>query len=162
MDKNKIIIIFSWTAVLSWLVLIFYLSAQPAVVSDGLSKKVTKVIIEKVGCLVPLDSETSTTADLVARFNHVVRKFAHFGVYFVLGVLMMNALRTSGVIGFKGFLFSLIFCILYAISDEVHQLFVPGRGAQVTDVMIDSLGSFVGIGMYKVIGKLTVSRGRFF
>ncbi|MBZ4650931.1 VanZ family protein [Thermosipho sp. (in: thermotogales)] len=153
MDKNKIIIIFSWTAVLSWLVLIFYLSAQPAVVSDGLSKKVTKVIIEKVGCLVPLDSETSTTADLVARFNHVVRKFAHFGVYFVLGVLMMNALRTSGVIGFKGFLFSLIFCILYAISDEVHQLFVPGRGAQVTDVMIDSLGSFVGIGMYKVIGK---------
>jgi VanZ family protein len=44
MDKNKIIIIFSWTAVLSWLVLIFYLSAQPAVVSDGLSKKVTKVI----------------------------------------------------------------------------------------------------------------------
>lgn len=61
MDKNKMIIILSWTAVLLWLVLIFYLSSQPAVESDGLSKKVTKIIIEKVGRLVPLDSETSTT-----------------------------------------------------------------------------------------------------
>jgi VanZ family protein len=45
-----------------------------------------------------------------------------------------------------------VFCILYAISDEVHQLFVLGRGAQVVDVLIDSLGAFVGIGMYRVIG----------
>ncbi len=146
--NNKIIIVLSWTAVLLWLVLIFYLSSQPAVQSDGLSKKVTEIIIEKVGSVVPLDNETSTTADLVARFNHVVRKFAHFSIYFVLGILMINALRVSGVIGFKGFLFSLVFCILYAISDEVHQVFVPGRGAQVTDVLIDSLGAFVGIGMY--------------
>jgi VanZ family protein len=58
--NNKIIIILSWTAVFFWLVLIFYLSSQPAVESDGLSKKVTE-IIEKVGALVPLDSETSTT-----------------------------------------------------------------------------------------------------
>lgn len=69
--------------------------------SCGLSKKITEVIIEKVSFLVPLDSETSTTADLVARFNHVVRKFAHFGVYFILGILLMNAFRTSGVRGFR-------------------------------------------------------------
>jgi VanZ family protein len=154
MDKNKMIIILSWTAVLLWLVLIFYLSSQPAVESDGLSKKVTKIIIEKVGRLVPLDSETSTTADLVARFNHVVRKFAHFGIYFILGVLVLNALRRSGIRGFRGFIFSLVFCILYAISDEVHQLFVPGRGAQVSDVLIDSLGAFLGIGMYKMVRKI--------
>jgi VanZ family protein len=153
MNKNKITIILSWTAVLLWLVLIFYLSSQPAVESDGLSKKVTKVIIEKVGAVVPLDNETSTTVDLVARFNHVVRKFAHFSIYFVLGVLVTNALTVSGVIGFKGLLFSFIFCIIYAISDEVHQVFVPGRGAQVTDVLIDSFGSFVGMGMYELIGK---------
>jgi VanZ family protein len=99
-----------------------------------------------------LDSETSTTADLVAKFNHVVRKFGHFGIYFTLGILVLNALTVSGVRGFKGFIFSLVFCILYAISDEVHQLFVLGRGAQVVDVLIDSLGAFVGIGMYRVIG----------
>ncbi|MDK2919766.1 MAG: hypothetical protein PWQ37_2499 [Candidatus Petromonas sp.] len=153
MNKNKITIIPSWTAVLLWLVLIFYLSSQPAVESNGLSKKVTKVIIEKVGAVVPLDNETSTTADLVARFNHMVRKCGHFGLYFVLSILVTNALRVSRIIGFKGYILSLMFCILYAISDEVHQLFVPGRGAQVTDVLIDSFGAFIGIGMYELIGK---------
>jgi VanZ family protein len=138
----------------------FYLSSQPAVQSDELSKKVTEIIIEKVGALVPLDFETSTTADLVARFNHVVRKFAHFGIYFVLGLFVMNAFRRSGISGFKGFLFSLVFCILYAISDEIHQVFVPGRGAQFTDVLIDSFGSFVGIGMYSVIKKEKIGKLR--
>jgi VanZ family protein len=66
----------------------------------------------------------------------------------------MNAFRSSGVKGLRGFIFSLVFCVLYAISDEVHQLFVPGRGAQVTDVMIDSFGAFVGIGVYGVICKI--------
>jgi VanZ family protein len=45
-----------------------------------------------------------------------------------------------------------VFCVLYAVSDEVHQLFVPGRGAQVTDVLIDNAGAFVGIGIYEVLG----------
>ncbi|MDI3535494.1 MAG: hypothetical protein PWQ82_1859 [Thermosediminibacterales bacterium] len=111
----------------------------------------TEVIIENVGWLVPLDIESTTAADLVSKFNHIVRKFAHFGVYFVLGILMMNTLRISGMRGRKAFIFSIVFCILYAVSDEVHQLFLPGRGTQVADVMIDSVGAFVGIGMYKAI-----------
>jgi len=154
MGKNKIIIILSWTAVLIWLVLIFYLSAQPAVESNELSKKVTQVIIENVGRLVLLDIESSTTTDLVLKFNHIVRKCAHLGIYFVLGLLVTNAFRRSGVRGFRGIIFSILFCILYAISDEVHQVFVPGRGAQVTDVLIDNVGSFVGIGMYLGFGKI--------
>lgn len=66
---------------------------------------------------------------------------------------MINAFIRSGVKGSKAFIFSLMFCILYAVSDEVHQLFVLGRGAQVTDVLIDSAGAFVGIGMYGVVVK---------
>ncbi|WP_427338140.1 VanZ family protein [Caloranaerobacter sp. DY30410] len=90
--------------------------------------------------------------DLVLKFNHIVRKFAHFGIYFVLGLLVTNAFVRSGVKGFKAFIFSLAFCILYAVIDEIHQLFVPGRCAQVTDVLIDSVGAFGGIGMYEVLG----------
>jgi VanZ family protein len=123
--NRKINIIFSWTAVLLWLVLIFYLSSQPAVESDGLSRKVTEIIIEKVGTVMPLDNETSTTVDLVAKFNHMVRKSAHFSIYFVLGLLVMNALSISGVIGFKGLLFSLLFCIFYAISDVTRGTVLP-------------------------------------
>ncbi|WP_052002723.1 VanZ family protein [Caldisalinibacter kiritimatiensis] len=152
MDKNKITIILSWTAVLLWLVLMFYLSSQPAVQSDGLSKKVTKVIVETVDKVVKLDDDREDI-NLVEKFNHIVRKYAHFTCYLVLGLLVMNAFRRSGVKGLRVFIFSLMFCIFYAISDEMHQVFIPGRGAQVTDVLIDNLGSFVGIGMYGVIGK---------
>ncbi|RKD21935.1 hypothetical protein SAMN02745883_02186 [Caminicella sporogenes DSM 14501] len=83
MDKNKIIIILSWTAVLLWFVLIFYLSAQLAVESDGLSKKVTKVIIETVDRVVDLD-DGKPGIDLVENFNHIVRKYAHFTSNLVL------------------------------------------------------------------------------
>jgi VanZ family protein len=87
MNKNKIIIILSWTAVLLWLVLIFYLSSQPAVESNGLSKKVTKVIVETVDKVVELD-EGKEDINLVDKFNHIVRKYAHFTCYLVLGLLV--------------------------------------------------------------------------
>lgn len=35
--------------------------------------------------------------------------------------------------------------MIYACTDEIHQLFVPGRSGQFRDVMIDSLGAFIGI-----------------
>jgi VanZ family protein len=156
MNKNKITIILSWTAVLLWLVLIFYLSSQPAPQSDGLSKKVTKVIVETVDKVVELE-DGKEDVNLVDKFNHIVRKYAHFTCYLVLGLLVMNALRRSGKIelqiNIKEVFIALIFCILYATSDEIHQAFVPGRGPQVKDVFIDSAGSFIGIGMYELIGK---------
>ncbi|EOC99342.1 Putative phosphotransbutyrylase [Caldisalinibacter kiritimatiensis] len=117
-----------------------------------MSKKVTKVIVETVDKVVKLDDDREDI-NLVEKFNHIVRKYAHFTCYLVLGLLVMNAFRRSGVKGLRVFIFSLMFCIFYAISDEMHQVFIPGRGAQVTDVLIDNLGSFVGIGMYGVIGK---------
>ncbi|MCT4607005.1 MAG: VanZ family protein [Marinisporobacter sp.] len=147
-------VVLSWTAVFLWLVLIFCLSAQPANQSDGLSKKVTKVIIENAGKIVPIADETSTTTNLVARFNHMVRKYAHFTVYLILGILVMNGFRVSGSIGFRGSVLSLVFCIAYAISDEVHQLFVAGRGGQVMDVLIDSAGASVGILMYLMLSRI--------
>ncbi len=145
-EKSKMMIL-SWTAVLLWLVLIFYLSAQPAVQSDALSKKVTEVIVETVERIAPADDGGHTTIDLVESFNHMVRKYAHGGVYFVLGVLMMMALRQSGVRGG---------------SDEVYQLFVLGRGAQVTDVLIDGAGAIVGALVYGVgsLCQLTVESGQ--
>lgn len=141
-DKKQIILLISWTAVIFWLVLIFYLSAQPVAKSDGLSKKVTRVVVETAEKVVPRANFN------LSRMNHLVRKNAHFFSYLILGILMINAMRRSGVDGPKAFIFSYLFCVLYAISDEFHQLFVPGRGAQGKDVIIDSAGALLGIGMY--------------
>lgn len=138
----------SWIAVILWLAFIFYLSHQPATESNNLSTGVTEVIVKTVQNIVPkVDFD-------IRSFNHLVRKYAHFIVYLVSGVLVINILRIIGMRGYRSILLALGLCVLYAISDEVHQLFIPGRGAELRDVLIDSAGASVGIGLYLFIGKM--------
>ncbi len=40
--------------------------------------------------------------------------------------------------------FAVAFGIAYAVSDEIHQMFVPGRSAELADLVADSLGVTVG------------------
>jgi len=82
MNRNGLTVLFSWFLVFIWLVVIFYLSAQPAADSSNLSKKVTKVIIE----IIPLDNEVSTTENLIAKLEPHIRKLGHFSEYFGLFV----------------------------------------------------------------------------
>ena len=84
-------------------------------------------------------------ADPVADFG--VRKIVHFFVYFVLYILFFKAT--------KNYKISLVLTILYGISDEIHQYFVPTRGAKVFDVVIDSLGAlFANILLWKYFQHL--------
>ncbi len=141
--------------VILWMALIFYMSAQPAGISNGMSKGATKVIIQAINSVYPLDIETNTLQDYINRFNHNVRKLGHITEYLILGLLVANAFSKSGKKGFRLILYSLIFCAAYAVSDELHQYFVPGRGPGVPDVLLDSLGALFGIGMkYKAIRKV--------
>ena len=50
--------------------------------------------------------------------------------------------------GKHGVVFTLLLCIGYAITDELHQAFVPGRTPKLLDVLIDSSGALLGIRMY--------------
>lgn len=142
--------LFSWIAVILWMTMIFYLSSQVAEQSNQLSTGLTGIIIKIVEKMIP-----NANFD-IAIFNHIIRKNAHFFVYLVLGILVINALGESGLHGYKCIILALLICVLYAISDEVHQLFVPGRGGQVRDVIIDSAGASVGIGLYLIIKKKEV------
>lgn len=139
---NKLL---SYTTVILWMAIIFYFSHQPANASNELSTGITDVIV------IAVEKVTPHSDFIVGNVNHLVRKNAHFFIYLVLGVLLIHSLLLSGVDGYKGIGLALFICVLYAISDEVHQLFVFGRGAQVKDVFIDSVGAFVGIGVYAVI-----------
>lgn len=140
--KKQIHIFIAWTAAILWMMLIFYFSSQIADQSSELSTGVTQLIIEFINKILPRANFNIET------FNYIVRKNAHFVVYLILGILVVNALKKSGVVGYKGIFWALIICILYAISDEIHQLYVPGRAGQIKDVVIDSLGAMVGIRLW--------------
>lgn len=140
--SRRIIIFIAWSLVLLWMGVIYSLSAQVATDSNALSHGVTEVVVEAVQTVVP-------SAELnVDTFNHLIRKNAHLFAYLILGMLVSHAFARNGLHGRENARHTLIICILYALSDEVHQMMVPGRGPAFMDVMIDSLGVCIGLMVY--------------
>ena len=93
---------------------------------------------------------------LYEKYHLPVRKLAHISEYFILCLLVCMFLCTYNISYKKIIVYSFIFCFLYACSDEVHQLYVPGRSGNIKDVFIDSIGiSFVLVVYYfKKRGKV--------
>lgn len=83
--------------------------------------------------------------------NLIIRKLAHYIEYLILGILVINMFIKNNIP--KSYLISIIFCVIYAISDEIHQFLIPGRACQIKDILIDSIGSITGIYLYKLISK---------
>src|SRR5699024_4650042 len=138
----------SWAAPVIWMAIIFYLSHQPSAASNELSSGLTEVIINKIKTIAP-DREFNIEA-----FHHYVRKNAHFFAYLLLGVLVLHALRSSNILGYRGIIAALLICVQYAASDEIHQLFIAGRSGEVRDVLIDSAGASTGIGIWMVVARI--------
>jgi VanZ family protein len=74
-------------------------------------------------------------------WDTLLRKLAHAGEYAVLGALLLRASGRSGV--------ALTLGVLYAVSDEVHQSFVPGRLGSPVDVAIDAVGVACGVFLWQ-------------
>jgi len=62
----------------------------------------------------------------------------------VLAIAVSYSLYIYDKRGFNLILWSEVVAVLYAVTDEFHQLFISGRSAQVTDVLIDGIGAFIG------------------
>lgn len=75
-------------------------------------------------------------------FDIVLRKIAHAGEFGILAILIARGLGADGK---KDYLKAAALAILYAISDEIHQGFVPGRVASPIDILIDSFGAILGL-----------------
>src|SRR5699024_7793590 len=87
-------------------------------------------------------------------FHHFIRKGAHFTAYLILGIFAMFAIGRNKSHAMYQISLSFFICLLYAISDEIHQLFIPGRSGEVGDVIIDAVGAFCGIGLYIIFRKV--------
>ncbi|MBN1348249.1 VanZ family protein [candidate division KSB1 bacterium] len=88
-------------------------------------------------------------------FN-VTDKMAHFGVYAILGYLVIRAmtLNQPARMTWRNLLLAGIIAMLYAASDEVHQMFVPGRVAEIGDFIADSSGVICAIVVFWLMSKL--------
>lgn len=132
---------FIWIFPIGIAVMIFCFSAQPGDDSAQLSNRFVEVFLQiRTGLrLFPRMSE----AEVVALFSILVRKSAHVTEYLLLCIALNTSFCVSGIKNGIRILFSFLLTFGYACTDEVHQLFVPGRAGLFTDVLIDSSGAFV-------------------
>jgi VanZ family protein len=82
--------------------------------------------------------------------NFALRKAAHFSEYFILGILFHKCFSKPDNWTYS-FFYPVIAGILYAISDEVHQYFVPGRAMSIVDMLIDTAGVLLAVIVFKFI-----------
>lgn len=145
----------TWLPVIWVMILIFGFSAENAQKSSGLSMRVSEKVVEIGEVLQGQQMNAGNKFDAVEKIEGLVRKTAHFTEYAVLAVLVFIAGYVSaGRRGVHLYLFTEVFCALYAVTDEVHQLFIEGRSCQIMDMVIDSAGSAAGIFIAVLLVKL--------
>ena len=140
--------ILAWLIVILWMLLIFYFSQQPVFDSRDLSSNITTQLIEIVEKVTPLENVEKK------QVHHLIRKNAHFTIYFFLGIFALLALKLTGLKHSLSAIIALILCMIYAVTDEYHQLFVEGRGAQLKDIFIDWAGAATGITVATLLGLI--------
>ncbi len=144
MSKRRICgAIFFWIMTAAVMAIIFLFSCEDGEESKEVSENLLGLIIEHLGNIVS---------------HNVLRKIAHFTEYTVLGFFMCGAIHFS--FEKKRFYVPLIPCALYAVSDEIHQYFVPERACRIFDVFIDTCGSLTGILIFLLIALILTKRKR--
>ena len=113
---------------IGWALLIFLLSSQPASRYD----------------------DASGTLDFIPHLDLI----AHFGLYFVLAALVHAALRIylpkrKSMLAVD----TVVFCLLYGVSDEFHQAFVPGRSLSGIDLLADVAGAVTAVTIWLAFNR---------
>ena len=130
-----------------WMVIIFIFSQDSAASSSEKSDTIASTIVNIISDVTHSDKIEYYIDTIIV----IVRKSAHFLEYLILGVLLINVLKDYRDITLGVCLFAVLFCLMYSISDEIHQLFVSERSGRITDVLIDTFGSITGISLYYFI-----------
>ena len=156
MNSKLKLIILSFLIII-WMFLIFFLSDMDSRKSNSDSKGTIIKVIEVVNVGLkdnPINKEKKIK--IANNLNVPLRKLAHFSEYLVLALLLINAVKLSNIKCNKYIVVG-IFCLVYASSDEIHQMFT-GRTSSVIDVLIDFSGALVGMIIYYGYNKLRLKR----
>lgn len=134
--------IVSTTILILWMIIIFMFSNQNAITSKNVSDKVTSKTLTTVSEVAGKDLSNERKQEIIENSRFIVRKMAHFVLYFILGILIYTTLASYNIPKNK-IIYSIIFCFICSVLDEFHQLFALGRSSRLFDVFIDTSGSIV-------------------
>ena len=142
-----------WAAVLLWMVVIFLFSAQNGQRSGDTSGSVLRWILRLFYWGFDAYAIEKQTA-ILELWHLIVRKGAHFTEYAVLAMLVANALRQYALPQRLRWILPVAVSAAYAVTDEIHQYFVPDRACRLLDVGIDTCGAIFGMFCFTVAAAL--------
>ena len=106
-------------------------------------------VVVWAGVIFAFSSVPSLSTEL-GTWDTILRKLAHLAEYAILGALLDRALRRPQLV------VAVALAGLYAVTDEVHQLFVEGRHGSPLDVAIDTLGALLGVLLWRGVRRGTL------
>ena len=152
--RQRVAYILSAVLVITMLCVIFRFSAADATHSSHLSEGVCIRLVRELNSVFPEQFPKEKLVKVAEAIEYPIRKCAHFTEYAVLGFFTYKAVSCDVLDRKKAVLTAQLISTGYASTDEIHQMFVPGREGKVFDVMIDSCGAFCGIMVSLITQKL--------
>lgn len=149
----------SFIPALIMMYVIFNFSGQDGNESAQLSREVSRILVLAYNRLAAKHYDNTALEILIETIHPYVRKGAHITEYFVLAMAVGLPMWVYRIRGFGLMLLDSAFCVCFAALDEFHQSFISGRVSDPKDVLIDSIGIFVGVIVIRIvcyIGKNTM------
>lgn len=132
--------------------MIFSFSSMEADLSTSVSYKASQVLVKAADSLFDMGLDDYQIEYFSTKINGVTRKLAHMAEFFALAISVSFPLYVYGLRGILLMILAGGFCVAFACGDEYHQSFVAGRSPSSKDVLIDSIGVFIGIIVVRIIG----------
>ncbi len=157
--KMKIVFLRNLAGVLAimWMCIIFAFSAQTKEESGAVSQSFTYQLVSNTRTFFNLDLSDARVKEIADAIEGFVRKAAHMTEFGILSVLIFIWIGQWEMSLLRHGLTASGAAAVYAASDEIHQLFVPGRAGRFSDVCIDSAGAVLGVVVFVVIVKLVTT-----
>lgn len=142
---------------LAWMGVIFRFSAQPATESEAISGSVSYRVVATCNRIFEKDMTEGAISSWAKRIDYPIRKAAHMTEYAILAILTGMCMLGYRRWEKKTYLSALLFAAGYAVTDEIHQLYIAGRAGRFSDVCIDTLGAAIGLLLFGIVLKLVKS-----
>ena len=129
---------------------IFSLSADTGSQS---TKKSDSIIVKSCEVILGRKLSEYEKEKYINKFVKIVRKSAHLFLYFLLGLAIISFIKEFTIISYRSIVLTILIVFVYAISDEVHQMFVNGRSGEMLDVVIDTIGGIAASFSYWLLNN---------
>lgn len=152
MKKNDVLKALYCFLSLLTMAVIFWFSSQNGEQSGGQSNALSEFFLK---ILKPNfeNLNENEKQQLLNTTSQITRTIAHFGIYLILALFVTAFTNTYNIKRKKVIIYSLIFCLIYSVSDEIHQIYVDGRTFQIIDIIIDNIGNLTGAFLFFVIKR---------